>query len=377
MTNNDHIATAKGTNLNLSTKQCVEICNVIRFTPLSTSKVFLEDVIAMRKAVPFRKFNKDMGHKRGPMAAGRYPIKASKQILLLLKSVEANAQAKGLNTSNLKITKILANKASIPQTGGRNRQGTKRSHVEIEVQEYKNKKSKDAKVSVKKSEAKPVAAEPVKEAKTEEPAKEESTPEPVVEEEKAEEPAKEESTLEPVVEEEKAEEPAKEESTPEPVVEEEKAEEPAKEESIPEPVVEEEKAEEPAKEESQSEEETSEPVEEETTVEKAPVEEKIEEPVSEPKVEEPVEEAPVKEEKTEVPSAAEQLVEEPTPQILKETPVQMNPKEVKDLSPQDLLQKAQEHAAILNKKEVSNKETKEVENLYEQLQKKGSLRDEK
>ena len=55
----------------------------------------------------------------------------------------------------------------------------------------------------------------------------------------------------------------------------------------------------------------------------------------------------------------------------------MNPKEVKDLSPQDLLQKAQEHAAILNKKEVSNKETKEVENLYEQLQKKGSLRDEK
>ncbi len=88
----------------------------------------------MQRAVPFKRFIQDLGHKAG-MSAGRYPQKAAKEILRLLNSVEANAQVKGLDTSNLKIIKILANKASIPSTGRRHRGAAKRTHVEVEVRE--------------------------------------------------------------------------------------------------------------------------------------------------------------------------------------------------------------------------------------------------
>ena len=101
---------------------------------------YLEEVIDLSRAVPFKTFNTDVGHKKG-MAAGRYPQKAAKEFLRMVKSVESNAQSKGLNTSNLKIITLLSNKASIPATGGRHRRGTKRTHLEIEVKEVVSKKS--------------------------------------------------------------------------------------------------------------------------------------------------------------------------------------------------------------------------------------------
>ena len=49
--------------------------------------------------------------------------------------------------------------------------------------------------------------------------------------------------------------------------------------------------------------------------------------------------------------------------------------QIKEPSPKDLLKQAQEKAAILNRQEKQDKEVEKVENLYEQLKKKGSLRD--
>jgi hypothetical protein len=89
------------------------------------------------------------GHKKG-MSTGRYPTKAAFEILKLLKSVEANAHFKGLNTSSLKITKIIANRAPNPYSGGRHRTGTKRTHVEVEVKERGASKSKVAEKVVEK-----------------------------------------------------------------------------------------------------------------------------------------------------------------------------------------------------------------------------------
>ena len=119
----------------------------MRYKNTAYAKRFLEEVADLKRAVPFKKFYKDTGHKAG-MAAGRFPQKAAKELLALVKSVEANALVKGLNASDLKITKIIANKASIPLTGGRRRTATKRSHVEIEVKEgRKAKLEKQAKAT--------------------------------------------------------------------------------------------------------------------------------------------------------------------------------------------------------------------------------------
>ncbi len=159
---NEHLARAKANNLHISTKHSIEICRHLRYKTTNTSKKILEDTIALKTPIPFQRFNRDVGHKPG-MAAGRYPKKAAQDVLKLIKTVEANAQFKGLNTSNLKITKILANKASIPITGGRHRNATKRTNLEIEVIETKEKK-KPKKVKVKEEPKKKTPqAEPKKE----------------------------------------------------------------------------------------------------------------------------------------------------------------------------------------------------------------------
>jgi large subunit ribosomal protein L22 len=135
---------AVGRDLPISTKQSVEICSFIRGKNLQKAKKLLLMVIIQKQAVPFRRYLHDVGHKHG-MAAGRYPVKASKHILTLLESVEVNAQVKGLNTSSLGILHIAAHKAAQPLHGGRHRGRTmKRTHVEIIVNESADKNSVDS-----------------------------------------------------------------------------------------------------------------------------------------------------------------------------------------------------------------------------------------
>jgi len=161
MQGTEHQARAKAMNIAVSTKHSIVISNFLRYKNTAFAKSFLEDVIKKRKAVPFTRFNRDTGHKRG-MAAGRYPVKAAAEFLRLIKSVEANAQGKGLNTSSLKIVKILANKAAIPVTGGRQRSATKRSHIEVVVAEGKVTKRNDKKDSSAKGSSKDSSKESVK-----------------------------------------------------------------------------------------------------------------------------------------------------------------------------------------------------------------------
>lgn len=125
-------AIVNGRDLSISKKHAVEICSFIRGKSVERSKQLLQQVIEKKIALPFRRFNRDMGHRRGAMAAGRYPFKASKVILQLLGSLEANAQNKGLDTKSLYITHIVANKAPTPWHYGRlRRRKMKRAHVTI------------------------------------------------------------------------------------------------------------------------------------------------------------------------------------------------------------------------------------------------------
>ncbi len=140
----EHTAVARALNLPVSTKHCIEICRNLRYKNTSEAKKFLEEVVALKRAVPYKRFIHNIPHKKG-MSSGRFPQKAAKEVIKLLSAVEANAQVKGLNTSELKITKLLANIASIPHSGGRQRTGTKRTHLEIEVKERKSQKKADAK----------------------------------------------------------------------------------------------------------------------------------------------------------------------------------------------------------------------------------------
>lgn len=139
-----HIAIAKALDLPVSAKHSIELARNLRYKSTTQAKKILDGVIRIKIPIPYKRFTKDLGHKHG-IGAGRFPEKPAREFLKLINSVESNAQVKGLNISNLKITKLIANKASIPFSGGRQRQATKRTHLEIEVTEVagkgENKKS--------------------------------------------------------------------------------------------------------------------------------------------------------------------------------------------------------------------------------------------
>ena len=138
------IAKASATSLPISTKKSIEVCNFLRNKRLEKAKAILERVIEKKEAIPFKRFGSDTGHKKGVIGSGRYPQKTAKEILKLLNSVEANAQFKGLNTDDLKIIQLIANRASAPWRFGRKRRRkAKRTHIEVIV------KSKDEKLKIK------------------------------------------------------------------------------------------------------------------------------------------------------------------------------------------------------------------------------------
>lgn len=104
----DKTAKASGREIRMSPKAGREICNEVRGLRLEAAKSFLEDVIAMRQAVPYRRHDKKVGHRHGLYKAdsGRYPVKACKKILGVLANAENNADYKGLDLDRLRVTHI-------------------------------------------------------------------------------------------------------------------------------------------------------------------------------------------------------------------------------------------------------------------------------
>ncbi len=108
-------AKAMGYEMPISFKHAVEICRAIRGKRIEEAMEFLEDVIAMKRAVPFKKHKKKVAHKSGleKWYAGRYPQKAAKAILKILRNLEANAEYKGLEVERLKIVHAQAKKGRV------------------------------------------------------------------------------------------------------------------------------------------------------------------------------------------------------------------------------------------------------------------------
>lgn len=132
----EHFATAKAVNLPISTKQSVEIANFIRQKEVQKVKKLLNEVLDHKRAIPFKRYNRDTGHKSGKIASGRYPEKAIKHFQNLLNTVEANAENKGLDKNNLIIKEIKANLGAQQWHYGRlRRRKMKNTHLYIKVME--------------------------------------------------------------------------------------------------------------------------------------------------------------------------------------------------------------------------------------------------
>lgn len=144
------MARAYGRSLDISLKASINICSALRGKDAAAALVYLDEVIAKQRAVPFRRFTDGVGHRRGKLAAGRYPFKAAKSIRSIVAAAVANAANKGL-AEELSIVHICAHKASTPFHQGRQRrQAMKRTHIEVVLQEKEADQDNQAKQPVQK-----------------------------------------------------------------------------------------------------------------------------------------------------------------------------------------------------------------------------------
>ncbi|ASI98221.1 50S ribosomal protein L22 [Thermococcus celer] len=140
----DRMARASGRDLRISPKHSVELLREIRGMMLNDALKYLDDVIALRRPVPMKRFNDSQGHKPGRgFGPGRYPVKVARAVKKVLLNAKNNAEGKGLDPDRLRIIHAAAHRGPvlrgyIPRAFGRatpfNEETT---HIEIVVEEIR------------------------------------------------------------------------------------------------------------------------------------------------------------------------------------------------------------------------------------------------
>ena len=97
--------------IDVSPKWSREVCRAIVGLTIPEAKKLMEDVIAMRRMIPYRRYRKNRAHHAETKGAGGYPVKVAKHMLKLLESLEANADFKGLDPDEVVIIHAAAHKA--------------------------------------------------------------------------------------------------------------------------------------------------------------------------------------------------------------------------------------------------------------------------
>jgi ribosomal protein L22 len=123
-------AVVKGYNIPISTKKAAGICKFIKGKMVNKAIRDLENVLKLKKVVPMKG---EYAHRKGKgISSGKYPQRASKNFIVLLKSLAANSS----DINEPVIVSAVANIGVRPfGRGGRTRK--KRTHLEIIEREKK------------------------------------------------------------------------------------------------------------------------------------------------------------------------------------------------------------------------------------------------
>ncbi len=118
-----NVARARGIEVPISPKKTYEVLNAIRGRSVEEARTILEDAVALKRAVPFRRYNQETAHHRG-VGPGRFPVKVARNVLKVLSNAEENAEYDGLDAERLYV-KVAASgrgrilKATMPRAHGR------------------------------------------------------------------------------------------------------------------------------------------------------------------------------------------------------------------------------------------------------------------
>ena len=128
------VTSVNAENLRISQKAAASISKFIMKKKIRKAIEELEEVIKMKRAIPMKG---EYAHRRGKIMSGKYPVKAAKAFISLLKSLEGNANQHDIEDPI--ITIASANKGTTTYaSGGRTK---KRTHVKIVASEIKTKET--------------------------------------------------------------------------------------------------------------------------------------------------------------------------------------------------------------------------------------------
>lgn len=156
----NRLSVARATNVDVHVKACFEICRTVRGMTAGAAVRKLEkvllidsdrpDIRAKADAIPYRlgSGNKKrkrsgpsmVGHRKGGMGPGRYPVKASRVVIKLLNSAMDNArhQHEDIDAEDMIITHIAAHRGTIkrgfmPRARGR---ATPKNHYQVNLEVF-------------------------------------------------------------------------------------------------------------------------------------------------------------------------------------------------------------------------------------------------
>lgn len=122
----DRTVKCAGREISVSPKAVTEVCRSIKGMMVKDAKLLLENVVAKKTAIPFKRYKKEVPHRAmsDKWYAGRYPVKAARVMLRLLEEMESSAEYKGFNLDNLKLIHAASQRGrkirkAIPRAHGR------------------------------------------------------------------------------------------------------------------------------------------------------------------------------------------------------------------------------------------------------------------
>jgi len=138
-------AVANATSLRISTKASISVCKVIRGKTPESAVKRLEEVIKERRVIPMA--SREVGHQKGKgIAGGRFPKNACKDIIGVIKQLQANSIIAGIENPIITIAKADKGSAPFRRDG---RKG-KRTHIHLEAMDKSKLADKKIKLNKKK-----------------------------------------------------------------------------------------------------------------------------------------------------------------------------------------------------------------------------------
>lgn len=133
-------ARAYGNELRTSWKNSMNIVIAIKGMKVRDAEKYLENVIALKQAVPMVRRNRKIAAKPG-IGKGRYPAKSADRTLKVLRNAINNAEYQGLDPDNMVIIHAQAYKgrslkAFMPRAHGRaTKKNEETTNLELIIQE--------------------------------------------------------------------------------------------------------------------------------------------------------------------------------------------------------------------------------------------------